>query len=112
MTPYIYKQAPTPPTLATKSATSKTTNPVEAATPPAPLLCLLRQLPPPRECRGRSTAKRKETVIVDTDLAHIVFSSKGAVVQSWILKDFKGNNGKSLELVNPAAMNKVPAFLH
>ena len=40
---------------------------------------------------------------IDTDLYRIVFSNKGAVVKSWILKKYPDTAGKPQELVNPAA---------
>ena len=46
---------------------------------------------------------------VDTDLFHVVFSNRGAVVRSWILKDYKDHAGKPLELVNQRALPRVPA---
>ncbi len=40
---------------------------------------------------------------VDTDLYHIVFTNQGAVVKSWVLKKFKDDSGKPLQLINTAA---------
>ncbi len=109
LTPYIYKPASAPAPGANNPATSKTTDVKEAATPP-PVV----PTPPPvtpaaaAEMPGQVHADKEETVVVDTDLYHIVFSNKGAVVKSWILKNFKDHDGKSLDLVNPAALVKVP----
>jgi YidC/Oxa1 family membrane protein insertase len=110
LTPYIYKPASAPAPGANKPATSKTTDPVEAATPP-PIAAPAAAIPAPAavEMPGQIHGDKEEAVVVDTDLAHIVFSSKGAVVKSWVLKDFKDHNGKALELVNAAALQKVPA---
>jgi YidC/Oxa1 family membrane protein insertase len=108
LTPYIYKPATAPAAGATSPATSKTTDVKEAATPPPAA-----EAPPaapaaPAEMPGQIHADKEETAEVDTDLYHIVFSNKGAVVKSWVLKDFKDHEGKSLNLVNPAALAKVP----
>src|SRR5580692_9963796 len=109
LTPYIYKPATAPAPGANKAATSKTTDVKEAATPPPA------EVPPPpplaaaAEIPGQIHAEQEESVTVDTDLYHVVFSNKGAVVKSWVLKDFKDHDGKSLDLVNPAALPKVPA---
>src|SRR5579863_9342399 len=46
---------------------------------------------------------------VDTELFHVVFSNRGAVARSWILKDYKDHAGKPLELVNQRALARVPA---
>jgi len=109
LTPYIYKPATAPAPGANKAATSKTTDVKEAATPPPA------EVPPPpplaaaAEIPGQIHADQEEAVTVDTDLYHVVFSNKGAVVKNWVLKDFKDHEGKSLDLVNPAALAKVPA---
>lgn len=109
LTPYIYKPATAPAAGANKAATSQTPDSKaeakQAATPPpAP------EAPPAAaaEIPGQIHADKEETAVVDTDLYHIVFSNKGAVVKSWILKDFKDHDGKPLDLVNPAALAKVP----
>ncbi len=112
VTPYIYKPATAPAPGANQAATSKTTDVKEAATPPPAA-----EAPPPAppvtaavaEMPGQIHSDKEETVVVDTDLCHVVFSNKGAVVKSWVLKNFKDHEGKSLELVNPAALAKVPA---
>jgi len=110
LTPYIYKPATAPAPGANQPATSKTTDVKEAAT--APPVAEVPVAPPPvaaAEMPGQIHADKEEPVVVDTDLYHIVFSNKGAVVRSWILKDFKDHEGKSLDLVNTPALAKVPA---
>jgi len=52
-------------------------------------------------------ASGEESLTVDTELYHIVFSNRGASVKSWTLKKFKDRAGKPLELVNPAAIVKT-----
>jgi len=110
LTPYIYKPASAPAPGANKPATSKTTNPEEAAVPP-PVAAPVAATPTPAaaEIPGQIHADQEQNVVVDTTLAHIVFSNKGAVVKSWVLNDFKDHDGKSLDLVNTAALAKVPA---
>jgi len=51
----------------------------------------------------------EQALEVDTELFHVVFSNRGAVARSWILKDYKDHAGKPLELVNQRALPKVPA---
>jgi YidC/Oxa1 family membrane protein insertase len=110
LTPYLYKPATAPAPGANKAATSKTTDVKEAATPPPPA-----EAPAPpvaaaaAEMPGQIHADKEESTIVDTDLCRVVFSNKGAVVTSWVLKDFKDHEGKSLDLVNTPALAKVPA---
>jgi YidC/Oxa1 family membrane protein insertase len=46
-------------------------------------------------------ASAESTTVIDTDLYHIVFTNKGAVVKSWLLKRFHDISGKKqLDLVN------------
>jgi len=108
VTPYIYKPATAPAPGANVPATSKTTDVKEAAVPPPAA-----EATPPAaaavEMPGEVHGDKEETVVVDTDLCRVVFSNKGAVVKSWALKDYKDHEGKLLELVNPAALAKIPA---
>jgi YidC/Oxa1 family membrane protein insertase len=104
VTPYFF-HSPAPPPPATKSKSTPAAKPVTeqpvAKQPPktekAPVL------PVP----GQTSAEKEEAFIVDTDLYHIVFSNRGAVVRSWILKKYKDNTGKPLELVNTTGAEKV-----
>jgi YidC/Oxa1 family membrane protein insertase len=43
---------------------------------------------------------------VDTDLYRIEFSNQGGVVKSWVLKQYKDDTGKPLQLINPATKDK------
>lgn len=54
-------------------------------------------------------ADQEQTFTIDTRLFHIVFSNRGGVVRSWILKQYKDLNGQPLEIVNTVALSKVPA---
>jgi len=106
LTPYIYKPAAAP-----KPAAAKTTEPAAAPAPaaaaPAPVA------PPPvqaaSEAPGQIHGDQVETVVVETNLERVTFSNKGAVVTSWVLKNFKDHSGKPLDLVNPDSVGKVPA---
>lgn len=44
---------------------------------------------------------------LDTNLYRIVFSNKGAVVKSWMLKNFRDSDNRPLELVNQKGAAKV-----
>ncbi len=50
--------------------------------------------------------------IIDTDLYRVSFSNQGGTLRSWVLKKFKGNDGKQLELVNPSATIEHPFSLY
>jgi YidC/Oxa1 family membrane protein insertase len=60
---------------------------------------------------GQVQADKEENPTIDTDLYHVVFSNRGAVVKNWILKGFKDHKGQPLDLVNSAAQGKVPPAL-
>jgi len=48
---------------------------------------------------GMVAASTEETVTLDTDLFHIVFSNRGGVVKNWTLKKFPDHEGKPLDVV-------------
>jgi YidC/Oxa1 family membrane protein insertase len=72
--------------------------PKTAATPPAPAQEAAKPLAPPPGVTKSATAET-ETVI-ENDLYRITFTNRGAVAKSWILKGYKDDKGKPLELVN------------
>ncbi len=103
---YFIKPAPAP--VATKAGAQKSVQPptpaAAEAPPPLPLPAPKAGSEPAAQIQGYT----EETSEVDTDLFHVVFTNRGAVVRSWILKDYKDHNGKPLELVNQRALVKVP----
>ena len=62
---------------------------------------------------GAIAGEKEEKFTIETDLYKVRFSSKGAVVESWVLKKYKdGRDGKAglVDLVNPLASAKgLPA---
>jgi YidC/Oxa1 family membrane protein insertase len=113
-TQYFYKPPPQPP-QATVAKNVPPVAPAEAARPAAPAP----PAAPPAEMPGQIKGDKEETVSIDTELYTVVLSNHGGVVRSWILKrgptgpngqmiDYKDHNGKPLELVNTAAIGKVP----
>ncbi|MGD1092186.1 MAG: membrane protein insertase YidC [Bryobacteraceae bacterium] len=104
-TQYFYKPPPQPipvPVAAKKDVAPDQSNPAQAAVQAAV---------PAAEMPGQIQSGAEETVTVDTDLYHVTFSNRGAVVRSWMLKAYKDRQGKPLELVNQKALDKVPAPL-
>jgi YidC/Oxa1 family membrane protein insertase len=114
LTPYIYK---TPPPAKTgekattaqtepgqaPAATSTATANVETAAPAAAAPAGA----PPTE--AATVAESLPPVIIDTDLFRVTLKNQGATVRSWLLKKYKGNDNKPLDLVNPAiASSDVP----
>ena len=59
-----------------------------------------------------TVAGSEETITLDTDLYHIIFSNRGASVKSWTLKKFPDHAGKPLDVVNAAAVPKAGYPFH
>jgi YidC/Oxa1 family membrane protein insertase len=98
LTPYIYKPAAPP-------APAK-----QPAQPPVPAAVQA----PPRESptaaavpAGQVSAAQEESLTIDTDLFRVRLSNRGAVVRSWVLKQYKDDAGKQLELVNARGAAKT-----
>ena len=109
VTPYFTGNAPAPaPPAKTGPAQQKA---AEVTKPPAPEPAKAPAAAKPSAPVSGAAAVRgekEETFTVETKLYRIVFSNKGAVVKSWVLKQYQDLNGKPLELVNPNALAKVP----
>ncbi len=56
----------------------------------------------PASGAGKQAAAEAETVI-ENDLYRMTFTNRGAQVKSWILKEYRDDHGKPLELVSGAA---------
>ena len=56
------------------------------------------------EVPGAVQAAEVETFAIDTDLFKVAFSNRGATIHNWVLKKYKSNAGKDLELVNQKAV--------
>ncbi len=111
VTPYFYKSAN--PTAPVKNSAAAAAAAVPAENPPAPVVAPLKASTkaerggPSASEIARVAAEKEDTFVVDTDVYHVVFSNRGAVVQSWLLKKFTNSAGKPLELINTAAVAKV-----
>jgi len=100
VTPYIYKPPPPPKKPVTPVTTQQTTQPAAAVKNP--------ETQAPIPAPGQIQAAGEQEFTVDTDIYRIKFSNHGGVVSSWVLKKYLDHAGKPLELVNPAALAKVP----
>ena len=101
---YIYKPPEPPVTAPTKSA-QPVAEPKAEAPKPAPA-------PPPAqaaEMPGQVQASQAEEFNIETDYYRVRFSNQGAVVRSWILKQYKDGQGQPLDLVNSKALQKIAA---
>ncbi|MEO8027539.1 MAG: membrane protein insertase YidC [Bryobacteraceae bacterium] len=114
VTPYIYKPAPPPADKKTqqteekKAALPAEQPPAEKAKTPAkpagPKAALEAAAVP---AAGVIQASKEELYTVNTKVYKVVFSNRGAVVKSWILKKYKDHRDKPLDLVNPRAAEKT-----
>ena len=108
-TPYLTKMfaPPAPPKQAVTEFPKKPATGTSAAAPAATAAVapgLTASTPVPA---GSVAGTREETTVIDTDVYHVIFSNRGAVVRSWSLKKYKDANGKPLELVNANAIPKT-----
>ena len=53
-----------------------------------------------------TVGKTEEQITIEGEFYRVVFSTRGAVVKSWTLKNFKDEQGKPLELVNAEAARR------
>ncbi len=91
---YIFKQAPGPKPVApvnNKAAVQLATKPVPSAVPAAAPVAIP---------AGQIQASSITTTTIDTDVYRIVFTNQGAAVKSWVLKKYKDDAGKPLELIH------------
>jgi YidC/Oxa1 family membrane protein insertase len=105
-TQYFYKPPPQPVKPAAAKATESA--PEKLGGTPAAVPAVHSEAVP-AEMPGQVHADSEETFTVETDLYRVVFSNRGAVVRSWILKNFKDHTGKALDLVDQKGLDKVPA---
>ncbi len=107
LTPYFYKAPPPPakPAAGAAHSTQQTAQKTATPTPAPPAAKPVVTKPAP----GQIEATSEQEFTVDTDIYRVRFSNRGGVVRSWILKKYQDHAGKPLELVNQAAIAKVPA---
>ena len=94
------------------AAAKKPSSPAEnaAATNPAPpeVPAAATAAPAPN-----ATAEKVEPhFVIQTDLFRVEFSNQGGTVRSWQLRQYRGSDGKPLELVNTAAGLEYPFSLY
>ncbi len=63
----------------------------------------------PADAAGGEAVKgeKEQTFTIDTDLYRVVLSNKGAVVRSWVLKNYKDSQRQPLQLVHMPGTSKV-----
>jgi YidC/Oxa1 family membrane protein insertase len=101
LSPYIIKSPPGPTQTAPPSKT-------EAVPKPA----VVPRVAPAEDARKSATPATAEEarppLVIDTQLFTVQFSNQGATVRSWKLKKYRGNDDKTLDLVNPATNVEYP----
>jgi YidC/Oxa1 family membrane protein insertase len=84
--------------------------PPPSSPPPAAAAVEKRQreavAPQGRSSRATTQASSQTETVVESDLYKITFTNRGAQVKSWVLKKFKDDKGRPLEVVNVAGSAK------
>ena len=91
------KKEPEPPAGAHSPASTSTATP--AQTPEA-------VTPAPAAQASTVAASNETTAVIENELYRITFTNRGAQVKSWILKKYKDDDGKPLDLVNQTTAAK------
>src|SRR6266481_5179894 len=111
LTPYLFKNQTPPPqpqkAEQTSAAPTPAQQPGQAQTPPQ-AAAAVDTSQAPAVASGPITAavtvqQPQPALIIDTDKFRLTLNNQGATVRSWLLKGYKGNDGKPLEMVNTAA---------
>ncbi len=93
---FVFKEPPAPPKPARAApARPAPAQPVIAKPSASPVSLPVRQ------------GEEPEEIVVDGDLYRATLSTQGAVVKSWILKKYRDENGKPLDVVNQPACEKL-----
>ncbi len=111
LSPYLFKTQQPAPAKKAEQTTAATTAPASPAQPQQPEKAAAATVAP-AAVTPRITASPQPPLVVDTDLYRVTFSNQGATVRSWLLKKFKGNDEKPLDLVNPKAQVGFPFALY
>jgi len=96
---------PTPPSHSQTAATP-TPAPASATTPNAANAPAAPPAPAAAPETNTVAASTESTTVVENELYRITFTNQGAQVKSWILKKYKDDDGKPLDLVNHATAPK------
>ncbi len=95
---YIFKPAPGPKPVVPvndKSAAKVVEKPSTASSAP-----IAAPANTGSQVQAQIQATSESTTEIDTDLYRIVFSNRGAVIKSWVLKKYQDNAGKPLEVIH------------
>jgi YidC/Oxa1 family membrane protein insertase len=104
------KYVPPPTSTTQPSQPSQPLNPPAANAPPPSTAPATARAQKPQSTTTQSLAKQATTeseVVVESDLYKITLSNRGAQAKSWILKKYKDDQGRPLDLVNSSAAPKI-----
>ncbi|MGD0776008.1 MAG: membrane protein insertase YidC [Candidatus Solibacter sp.] len=123
VTPYFFKSQIPPP--AKKDAAGQTASQATPGAPPAGGAQPAAEAPPPAPPAqevplptarplpaGATPQKAEPAFLIETGLYKIALSNQGGTIRSWQLKKTKGNDNKTLDLVNTSAGMDFPYSLH
>src|ERR1035437_9413128 len=122
LTPYFFKSQTPPPVKKDAAGQTASQSPsamptasdgkptAEATAPPAPAAEAAAEAEPLPV--GATPQQAEPAFLIETDLYRIALSNQGGTVRSWQLKKTKGNDLKTLDLVNTAAGMDFPYSLH
>jgi YidC/Oxa1 family membrane protein insertase len=102
------KKAAAPTTQSEPAKQSASPAAADANTKPTPPEPVAKPAPAP----NASVEKVEPVLIIQTDLYRVAFSNQGATARSWQLRQYRGNDGKPLELINIAAGMDFPFALY
>jgi YidC/Oxa1 family membrane protein insertase len=98
---YFKKKEPEPPPAAHQQTASENASSAQTAPAPSPA-----STPEQAPAANAVAAENESTTVIENELYRITFTNRGAQVRSWILKKYKDEDGKPLDLVNQAAAQK------
>ncbi|HUY81712.1 MAG TPA: membrane protein insertase YidC [Acidobacteriaceae bacterium] len=105
----FYREKTTPPPKPQQHAASTATPVAQQSPAPATSTPAARQTSRGARSAPQATdivAKTESTTTVENELYRITFTNRGAQVKSWVLRKYKDNKGKPLDLVNQNAAEK------
>lgn len=101
------KKATTAPANAPAASDSAAHPENSAAAESAPSAVAAGAQPSAENTAGTIEAAAENTTVVENKLYRITFSNRGGQATSWILKNYKDNQGKPLDLINQKAAAKM-----
>jgi len=106
----LRKNAPVSPPNSGKQAQEQTTTapttPSAPSSPPSATQTTAASAKAPKQAVATKQASAETETVVENDLYRITFTNRGAQVKSWLLKNYKDDQGKPLDLVNQPAAAK------